>query len=153
MLQWVQKRALPIPALTIADPALVVAYRFWSERRDGAFLPPHCQIDTPTFRLLVPDALWLGAGTYGGRMGPFLAAARSQEPATTLGEALGQDVDATFVTGVPILQLVELKIKGQTIVYQQLLLPTSDDGQKVKELLEISKLGALRLVHPGARAA
>jgi hypothetical protein len=153
MMQWVHKRSLPIPALTIADPALIVAYRYWSERRDGAFLPPRCSIDTPTFRLVVPDALWLKPGSYAGRLIPFLGATQVHAPSMTLEESLRLDLDGAFVTGVPVLQLIELKVKGRPLLYQQLLLPTSDDGTQVNELLEVSKLGALRLVHPGASAA
>lgn len=150
-MQWVHKRALPIPALTIADPALVVAYRFWSEQRDGAFLPARCQIDTPTFRLLVPDALWLPPGDYAGRLLPFAAATRVDAQALTLGQSLRLDLETTFATGVPNLQLVELRVKGRPLLYQQLLLPSADDGHKVNEILEISKLGALRLIGTGTR--
>jgi hypothetical protein len=153
MMQWANKRTLPIPALTIADPALIVAYRYWSERRDGAFLPPRCQIDTPTFRLLVPDALWLSPGSYAGRLTPFLKDSQLQATEMTLGESLSLDVENALVTGVPSLQLIEIKVKGRSILYQQLLLPTADDGNKVTELLEVSKLGSLRLVQSGARAA
>ena len=153
MMQWVHKRSLPIPALTIADPALIVAYRFWSERRDGAFLPPRCSVDTPTFRLLVPDALWLRPGAYGGRLAPFLGATQVHAPSMTLEESLRLDLDGAFVTGVPCLQLIEVKVRDRSILYQQLLLPTADDGTQVNELLEVSKLGSLRLVRPGASAA
>jgi hypothetical protein len=150
-MQWVQKRALPIPALTIADPALVVAYRFWSDKRDGDFLPPRCEVDTPGFRLLVPDGLWLAPGAYGGRLAPFLAATQVHAPTMTLEESLRLDLDGAFVTGVPSFQLVEIKVKDRSLLYQQLLLPTADDGHRVTELLEVSKLGALRLIHSGAR--
>lgn len=152
-MQWVHKRSLPIPALTIADPALVVAYRFWSNQRDGDFLPPRCQIDTPSFRLLVPDALWLAPGTYTGRLAPFLPATQVHAASMTLEESLALDLESAFVTGIPNLQLIEIKIKGRSLLYQQLLLPTADDGHKVNELLEVSKLGALRLMQPAARAA
>jgi hypothetical protein len=64
----------------------------------------------------------------------------------TLEESLRLDMDAAAVTGVPLLQLVELKIRGRPLIYQQLLLPTSDDGCKVNEVLEVSKLGALQLM-------
>mgnify|MGYP001813213923 CR=1 FL=1 len=151
MMQWVHKRSLPIPALTIADPALVLAYRFWSEQRDAAFLPPRCQIDTPSFRLLIPDALWLQPGAYAGRLAPFAGATQVQS-GTTLGKSLDLDQEGAFGTGVPSLQLVEIKVHGRSLLYQQLLLPTADDGSRVIELLEVSKLGALRLVYPGARA-
>jgi hypothetical protein len=152
-MQWVHKRSLPIPALTIADPALVLAYRFWSDQRDAAFLPPRCQIDTPSFRLLVPDALWLQPGSYAGRLAPFAGATQVRDEVTTLGESLRLDLESVFATGVPSLQLVEIKVQGRSLLYQQLLLPTADDGSSVNELLEVSKLGALRLVYPGARAA
>ena len=145
-MQWVHKRSLPIPALTITDPALIVAYRYWAERKDGAHLPPRCSVDTPIFRLLVPDALWLGTGAYAGRLAPFLGATQVHVPSMTLEESLRLDMDAAAVTGVPLLQLVELKIRGRPLIYQQLLLPTSDDGCKVNEVLEVSKLGALQLM-------
>lgn len=145
-MQWVHKRSLPIPALTITDPALVVAYRYWAERKDCAHLPARCAVDTPTFRLLVPDALWLGRGPYTGRLAPFLEATQVHAPSMTLEESLRLDLDAASVTGVPHLQLVELKVQGKSFIYQQLLLPTSDDGCKVNELLEVCKLGALQLM-------
>ncbi len=151
-MQWVHKRSLPIPALTITDPALVVAYRYWSDQRDGVFLPARCQIDTPTFRLLVPDGCWLVPGAYHGRLGAFLQATQVHAPTMTLEEVLRLDLDAAVTTGVPHLQHIELKIKGRPVLYQQLLLPTADDGHNVNELLEVSKLGALRLVRPGAHA-
>jgi hypothetical protein len=153
MMHWVQKRSLPIPALTIADPALVVAYRYWSDRRDGDFLPTRCVIDTPTFRLLVPDTMWLSKGAYSGRLAPYASATRGDGTDTTLEEALRHDVDSAFVTCVPSLQLIEVKIRECSILYQQLLLPTADDGFHANELLEVSKLGSLRLVRPGASAA
>ena len=145
-MQWVHKRSLPIPALTITDPALIVAYRHWAARREDAHLPPRCAVDTPMFRLLVPDAVWLGPGPYAGRLAPFLGATQVHVPSMTLEESLCLDLDAARVTGVPLLQLVELKLNGRSIIYQQLLLPTSDDGSKVSEILEISKLGALQLI-------
>lgn len=150
-MQWVHKRSLPIPALTITDPALIVAYRHWAERRDGAHLPPRCAVDTPMFRLLVPDALWLGLGAYAGRLAPFLGATQVHLPSMTLEESLRLDLDAAAVTGVPLLQLVELKLNGRPFIYQQLLLPTSDDGCRTSEILEICKMAALRLIH-GASA-
>ncbi len=153
MMHWVQKRSLPIPALTIADPALVVAYRYWSDRRDGDFLPTRCAIDTPTFRLLVPDTIWLSKGAYCGRLAPYASATREDATPTTLEQALRLDVDAAFATCVPSLQLIEVKVRGCSVLYQQLLLPTADDGVHANELLEVSKLGALRLVRPGASAA
>ncbi len=146
-MQWVHKRSLPIPALTITDPALIVAYRHWAERKEDGHLPPRCAVDTPMFRLLVPDATWLGAGgPYAGRLAPFLAATQVHVPSMTLEESLRLDLDATSVTGVPLLQLVELKLEGRSFIYQQLLLPTSDDGSRVSEILEVSKLGALQLM-------
>lgn len=153
MMHWVQKRSLPIPALTIADPALVVAYRYWSDLRDGDFLPTRCAVDTPTFRLLVPDTIWLSRGIYSGRLAPYGTATRGEAEHSTLEEALRLDLDAALVTCVPSLQLIELKVRSQSILYQQLLLPTSDDGIHANEILEVSKLGALRLVQPGASAA
>ncbi len=150
-MQWVHKRSLPIPALTITDPALIVAYRHWAERRDGSHLPPRCAVDTPMFRLLVPDALWLGLGAYGGRLAPYLGATQVHLPSMTLEESLRLDLDAAAVTGVPLLQLVELKLSGRSFIYQQLLLPTSDDGCRTSEILEICKMAALRLIH-GASA-
>lgn len=152
-MQWVHKRALPIPALTIADPALVVAYRYWSDRKDGAFLPPRCAVDTPVFRLLVPDAFWLGLLGYSGRLAPYLEATQVHVPSMTLEEALLQDLEGALVTGVPALQLIELKIQGASILYQQLLLPTADDGVKANEILEVSKPGSLRLVRSSKTAA
>jgi hypothetical protein len=152
-MQWVHKRALPIPALTVADPALVVAYRYWSDRKDGTFLPARCTIDTPVFRLLVADSIWLSPGAYAGRLAPYLSATQVHMPSMTLEEALLQDLEGAFVTGIPSLQLIELKIQDTSILYQQLLLPTSDDGSKVNELLEVSKPGALRLVRSSKTAA
>jgi len=153
MMHWVQKRSLPIPALTIADPALVIAYRCWSDLRDGDFLPTRCAVDTPTFRLLVPNTIWLSRGAYCGRLAPYAAATQRDAEHLTLEEALRLDLDAALLTCVPSLQLIEIKIRGQSILYQQLLLPTSDDGIHANEVLEVSKLGALRLVQPGASAA
>lgn len=152
-MQWVHKRALPIPALTIADPALVVAYRYWSDRKDGAFLPPRCAVDTPVFRLLVPDSTWLAPGSYTGRLQPYGTARQVHPPSPTLQEALLQDLEGAFSTGIPSLQLVEIRVGDTSILYQQLLLPTADDGSRVNELLEVSKPGALRLVRSPKTAA
>lgn len=152
-MQWVHKRTLPIPALTIADPALIVGYRYWSERKDGAHLPPRCAVDTPIFRLVVADHTWLTADSYTGRLTPYLAATSANAAAAPLEEPLNRDLKNVFTTGVPSLQLIELKVKGASITYQQLLLPTADDGDHVTEVLEISRLGALRLVRSGKAAA
>lgn len=149
-MHWVQKRSLPIPALTIADPALLVAYRYWSNRRDGDSLPARCKIDTPAFRLLVPDAIWLADGAYCGRLAPY-GPARGKD--ATLDQVLEHDLNAALQTCMPMVQLIEVKVQSCPVLYQQLLLPTADDGVNANELLEVCKLGALRLVRPEARAA
>lgn len=152
MVKWVHKRALPIPALTLTDPALSVAYRYWSDQKVGTTLPPRCAVDTPIFRLVVPDALWLQAKSYTGHLAPFLAAPHVEDDTQTLAEAQRLDLECVFVTGVPALQLIELAVQDRSLVYQRLLLPTADDGDTVTELVEVCKLGTLRLVRPGTAA-
>lgn len=153
MLNWVQKRALPIAALTITDPALYVAYRHWSGKRRGTEPPPRRLIDTPVFRLLVPDALWLAADAYAGRLRPFLAATAADGRGPTLGEAQALDLDGVRAAGLPALQLIEIRVRDRPLVFQRLLLPTADDGSGVAELLEVCKPGGIRLVQPGVALA
>lgn len=147
-LVWLAKRPLPLAALDGTDPALEVALRAWMERRVDGLLPPRCTLDTPQLRLLLPEAEWLAPPGPDGAPAPLgrleaLAAAEPAEPRAarrTLGELLREDQRTVRFTGSALLQ--DLLVRGPLAVeaWRQLLLPTADDGVRVKELLQLCRL-------------
>lgn len=154
-LAWLTKRPLPLAALDGADLALDLAMRAWSERRRDGLLPARCTLDTPQLRLLLPEAEWLepsAAGTAAlGRLAA-LAEARAVDPDAArprLGDLLLEDQRTVRFTGSPLLQ--DLVVAGPLAVerWRQLLLPTSDDGVRVRELWQLCRL---RAVEPAAAA-
>ncbi len=153
-LVWLAKRPLPLAALDGADSALEVALRAWSERRVDGLLPPRCALDTPQLRLLLPEAEWLappaphGGPTPLGRLAA-LATAEAADPRAarrSLGELLREDQRTVRFTGSPLLQ--DLLVQGPLAVerWRQLLLPTADDGIRVKELWQLCHLRESRPV-------
>lgn len=146
-LVWLAKRPLPLAAIDGADPALEVALRAWAERRVDGLLPPRCVLDTPQLRLLLPEAEWLVPPPPHepaplGRL-EALASAEAAHPEAarrTLGELLREDQRTVRFTGSPLVQ--ELVVRGPLAIerWRQLLLPTADDGVRVKELLQLCRL-------------
>lgn len=152
-LAWLTKRPLPLAALDGADLALDLAMRAWSERRRDGLLPARCTLDTPQLRLLLPEAEWLEPSAVGtaalGRLAA-LAEARAVDPDAArprLGDLLLEDQRTVRFTGSPLLQ--DLVVAGPLAVerWRQLLLPTSDDGVRVRELWQLCRL---RAVEPAA---
>ncbi len=146
-LVWLAKRPLPLAAIDGADPALEVALRAWAERRVDGLLPPRCVLDTPQLRLLLPEAEWLAPPSPDepaplGRLEALATAvaARPEAARRTLGELLHEDQRTVRFTGSALLQ--ELVVRGPLAVerWRQLLLPTADDGVRVKELLQLCRL-------------
>lgn len=149
-LLWLAKRPLPLSALEGGDLAFDLALRAWAERRADGLLPARCALDTPAFRLLVPEAEWLpppasrGEPEELGRL-TALAAAEAASPQAArrrLGDLLREDQRTVRFTGSALLQ--ELVIRGPLAVerWRQLLLPTADDGVRVRELVQLCRLCA-----------
>jgi hypothetical protein len=160
VLAWLAKRPLPLGALDGADLALDLALRAWSERRQDGLLPARCTLDTPQLRLLLPEAEWLepapaAAPAPLGRLAA-LAEARAADPAAArprLGVLLLEDQRTVRFTGSPLLQ--DLLVAGPLVVerWRQLLLPTSDDGVRVRELWQLCRLRAVEPPAAGRPAA
>lgn len=155
---WMSKRVLPTPALENADPALVLAYRLWSDLRVEGYLPSRCQIDTPHFRLVIPEVQWLG---------PFdspwteplildgypdaVAAAFGRRTDALLSQTLADDVRLTQFTGSPLFEIVRLSEHGQASTLQILLVPFADDGLKVSEIMVVARIGDFSIDLDGQR--
>jgi hypothetical protein len=147
-LVWLAKRPLPLAFLDGADPALDIALRAWMAQRTDGLLPPRCALDTPQLRLLLPEAEWLAPPGPEGGPAPLgrleaLAAAEAADPRAarrTLGELLREDQRTVRFTGSPLLQ--DIVVQGPLALerWRQLLLPTADDGVRVKELLQLCRL-------------
>lgn len=161
-LVWLAKRPLPPTFLDGADPALEMAWSIWRERRVDGLLPPRCAIDTPQFRLLVPEAEWLAPPAAPGEPAPLgrleaLAAAEAADPRAarrTLGELLREDQRTVRFTGSPLLQDLVVQSPLALERWRQLLLPAADDGVRVVELLQLCRLReSLRLVSAGVGEA
>jgi len=150
---WLHNRELPIPLLTLADPALTLSYRYWSQCKCDGDLPARCHVDTPEFRLLVPDAVWLDLravddaawpvgplAVYGGAVA---ASGTGEAGSRALADELRGELRHIALCGVPLFHSVHLSIRGRACAYQQLLLPTSDDGRTVSEVMSVAKPGGL----------
>lgn len=147
-MNWLSKRVLPTLALEHADPALTLAYRLWSDRRIEGYLPARCQLDSPQFRLVIPEVQWLDrSGDHCSLKlhlaGLDAAQAQSADPAcqeTELAEALGGDIRLTEFTGNAMYQIIELSNNGTPATLQLLLLPFADDGSRVSEILVVARV-------------
>ena len=148
---WTEKRMLPIPALTGADLALRLSFRHWNEHRTPDYLPPRCQIDTPAFRLLVPDVHWIdlrgrrsGEPIDLGPLAPFgdaVSASYLHKEPVTLADALLDDLENAAFVGAPMFILLDLSVQGKLFSYQLLIAPHSDDGSNVGELALVCAAG------------
>ena len=148
-MHWLALRVLPIPALVAADPAILFAYRYWHNLKEDGWLPARCRMDTPQFRLLVPEAHWIDLRLRGARLdiGPLapLAALRSLSGGPRLDDELTAAFDVAAATGMPLFQVIELRCRTQPVAYQQLVLPLADDGSHPTELLHLCHRGELNL--------
>lgn len=160
-LAWLAKRPLPLAALDGSDLALDLALRAWAERRVDGLLPARCVLDTPQLRLLLPEAEWLEpdeAGRPGGGLGRLAAigaalAASPEAARRRLGDLLREDQRTVRFTGSPLLQ--DLVVQGPLAVerWRQLLLPTADDGIRVRELWQLCRLREVVALDAGPPAA
>lgn len=150
-MHWLGIRTLPIPALVAADPALIFSYRYWHNLKEGGWLPPRCRIDTPHYRLIVPDAHWIRVIDLEAslELGPLQGLADTEAAVEVGGERLGERLQALLrppaVTGTPLFQLIELRCRTEPLAYQQLVLPVADDGCHPTELLHLCRRGSLAL--------
>ncbi|MCB1882808.1 MAG: hypothetical protein KDG89_02255 [Geminicoccaceae bacterium] len=151
---WLAIRVLPIPALVAADPAILFAYRYWHNLKEGGWLPPRCRVDTPQFRLIVPGAQWIDLRARGGvpDLGPLepLASVRHADGGEVdggprLGDELAAALGVAAATGTPLFQTIELRCRTRPVAYQQLVLPVADDGSRPTELLHLCHRGELNL--------
>ncbi len=144
-MQWLRKRPLPLYALGAADTALDFTYRYWHGLRRQGLLPSRSAVDTPQFRLLVPDVHWVdmrGARVERLPLGPLEGFADLRPAATgegrsgyRLGTLLREDFRTVAYTGSALFQEIHLGPGGVTAVYAELLLPVADDGVAVSEVL------------------
>lgn len=154
-MRWLLKRSLPLRALTGDEPALDLAYRYWQGRRLHGLLPARADVDTPEFRLLVPDVVWIDDVGEAGQRLPLprrLASLAEAEPppervkgglmiaGARLGELLRNDLTTVRFTGSPLHQELILETGDVVETYRQLLLPFADDGARVRDILAITRL-------------
>jgi hypothetical protein len=134
------KRPLPLYLLGPRDLALAFAHRWWHHARDGVLLPSRAAIDTPSFRLLVPDAAWLpvqGETPESWTLGP-LEPLLSPLPTPELQLAaagLRGDLAAAAIAGTPLLQHLEIAGPQGVELWRELVLPGAEDGRRVRELM------------------
>ncbi|MCB1972478.1 MAG: hypothetical protein H6851_15565 [Geminicoccaceae bacterium] len=148
---WLTKKILPIPALVGANPALTVAFRCWNNSREEGCLPPRCAVDTPQFRLLVPDVHWIDLRKFNENedihLGPlegFAGAASTGHnhlQPVDLGEALVDDLHNAAFAGAPVFLTLGLSIQDEPFSYQVLMIPHADDGMHVTEIAIIAEAG------------
>ena len=148
---WLRKKILPIPALIGAHPALTLAFRLWNDSRDEGCLPPRCAVDTPQFRLLVPDAHWIDLRRAREDapidLGPLEGFASAISPEMNragpcfLGDSLIDDLENAAFAGAPIFFEIELSVHGEHFGYQALLIPHADDGSHATEIAVIAEAG------------
>ena len=145
---------MPIPALIAADPALIFAYRYWYNLKEDDRLAPRCRLDTPQFRLIVPEVAWIdlrGDETAPdlGPLRPLADVPPAAETDETLSGSLGPELQAALTvvafTGTPLFQLIELRCGDEPLTFQQLVLPLADDGCRPSELLHLCRRGALNI--------
>ncbi|MEZ5824580.1 MAG: hypothetical protein R3C97_07505 [Geminicoccaceae bacterium] len=150
---WLAKKMLPVPALVGAHPALTLAFRMWNDSREEGYLPPRCAVDTPQFRLLVPDAHWIDLRRTRENtaidLGPLEGFATAIAPGMDragpcfLGDALIDDLENAAFAGAPIFLALELSVHGERFDYQALLIPHADDGSHATEIAIIAEAGAV----------
>ncbi len=144
-MRWLKKRPLPLHALDATDTALDFTYRYWHGLRTHGLLPSRSAVDTPQFRLLVPDVHWVemrGATVERIPLGPLEGFAGLRPAAIggggsgyRLGTLLREDFRTVAYTGSALFQEIHLGSGGVTAVYTELLLPVADDGVEVGEVL------------------
>lgn len=145
------KRPLPLYLLGPRDLALAFAHRWWHHARDGALLPSRAAIDTPSFRLLVPDAAWLsvqGETPESWTLGPIepLLAPLPTPERDVAAAGLRGDLAATAIAGTSLLQQLEIAGRQGVEPWRELVLPAAEDGRRVRELMVL-----LRPAGAGAR--
>lgn len=146
---WLSKRVLPTPALEIADPALTLSYRLWSDLRLEGHLPARCQLDSPQFRLVIPEVQWIGPLeapiseplTLDGIDDAIAPEFNAQRRSALLSHALTDDLRLTQFTGSALFQIIDLSQRQSHSTLQLLFLPFADDGLKVIEILVVARLG------------
>lgn len=146
-MHWISKRALPLAQLDDHDLQLQVALRCWQDAADGSgLIPPRCSIDTPGFRLLLPTVDWIDLTTTAEPLWPLgrLQAFAEADPESPGGNALGPrrlgnmlrvDLRTLRFTGSPVAQELVLRPEQDVEAWRFLMLPTSDDGVRVREVL------------------
>ncbi len=157
-MRWLGTRILPIPALIAADPALIFAYRYWHNLKQDDRLAPRCRLDTPQFRLIVPEVAWIDLrGAAGvpeavldlGPLRPLADVPPAADADDTLSGSLGPELQAALgvvaCTGTPLFQLIELCCGEAPLSFQQLVLPLADDGARPSELLHLCRRGGLNI--------
>ncbi len=146
-MHWTKKRVLPLHALSGADLALDLGFRYWTGLRDQGLLPSRSQVDTPQFRLLIPAVHWIDLRPPLHDAEPRLAlgpleafvdlmpASGDDSEDRKLGHLLREDLRTVAFTGSPLFQEIHLRNHQQELVYSELLLPVADDGMEVTEIL------------------
>lgn len=159
-MQWLVKRPMPPNAFGADDLPLEVTYRYWHDRRREGRLPARSEIDTPEFRLVVRDVLWVDMqdpaqeGCWPlGRLAGFEEAVPRRAPSgpasgtdLRLGSLLRQDYRTVRFTGSALFQELVVATGPLVETYRELIVPLADDGVGVTELLVLSVL------HPSAPA-
>lgn len=147
-MHWLSRHSRLLSAFEGDDLALQLTYRYWQEKRDGGLLPSRCAIDTPAFRLLVPEVDWLDIGTRDAAARSGLGRLHSLSEAAPgpgthdprpLGALLRSDLETVRFTGSCICQDLRVDLAGTPGIWRMLLLPTADDGIRVREIMLLAR--------------
>ena len=107
------RRRLPLYLLGRRPLPLAFAHAWWQAARLPPGLPSRTALDTPSFRLLLPQARWLGAVRH-----PLW---------------LMQAVE----TATPLLHELYLPYPPRPTVGREILLPVAEDGWRVDLILQV----------------
>ncbi len=140
-MRWIDKR--PLPKYLLADqPGLDLAYRYWMDKRTGGLLPARADVDTPAFKLLCPEGLWIDT-TAGqkeewplGPLAPF-GGLKGRQSELTLGAMVRADLGMVAFTGTALFQAIRIAMADDNEYHLMMALPHANDGRRVSGILMI----------------
>ncbi len=145
-MRWIEKRPLP-KYLLGANARLDVAFRYWSDKRQGGLLPARADVDTPAFRMLIGPCDWIDvrqSERESWPLGPLLPYAGfiGARIDTSLGELLRSDLATVAFTGATLFQSITIGSVDRPELHHMMALPHADDGRRVGEILLLANLVA-----------
>lgn len=137
------RRAQPLGSMAAADPALAEIYRYWQSHRDRGLLPRRAAVDIARLapasgRVRLVEVAGARPSDYRFRPHGSLVwldrlGEHDDDEAPDLSPALVADYASVALLGVPLYQNVAHPPPAARR-YSRLLLPLSEDGQRVSLL-------------------